>query len=63
MMSNNTGLIEMRDNLRKASDIIDEVLELEKREEDGVDVEEKYETLMGRFIMIMIKTSKIAENL
>lgn len=62
-MSNNTGLIEMRDNLRKASDIIDEVLELEKREEDGVDVEEKYETLMGRFIMIMIKTSKIAENL
>lgn len=62
-MSNNTGLTEMRDNLRKASDIIDEVLELEKREEDGVDVEEKYETLMGRFIMIMIKTSKIAENL
>lgn len=62
-MSNNTGLIEMRDNLRKASDIIDEVLELEKREEDGVDVEEEYETLMGRFIMIMIKTSKIAENL
>lgn len=62
-MSNNTGLIEMRDNLRKASDIIDEVLELEKREEDGVDVEGKYETLMGRFIMIMIKTSKIAENL
>ena len=62
-MSNNTGLIEMRDNLRKASDIIDEVLELEKREEDGVDVEEEYEALMGRFIMIMIKTSKIAENL
>ena len=62
-MSNNTGFIEMRDNLRKASDIIDEVLELEKREEDGVGVEEKYETLMGRFIMIMIKTSKIAENL
>ena len=30
-MSNNTGLIEMRDNLRKASDIIDEVLELEKK--------------------------------
>ncbi|MDM0478662.1 hypothetical protein QTH27_12825 [Clostridium perfringens] len=62
-MSDNTGLIEMRDNLRKASDIIDEVLELEKREEDGVDVEEEYETLMGKFIMIMIKTSKIAENL
>ena len=62
-MSDNTGLIEMRDNLRKASDIIDEVLELEKREEAGVDVEEEYETLMGRFIMIMIKTSKIAENL
>lgn len=62
-MSDNTGLIEMRDNLRKASDIIDEVLEIEKREEDGVDVEEEYETLMGKFIMIMIKTSKIAENL
>lgn len=62
-MSDNTGLLEMRDNFRKASDIIDGVLELEKREEAGEDVKEECEALMGKFIMTMIKISQIADNL
>ena len=47
-MGKNSYFIELRDTLRKGADIVDELLELEKREECGEDVEEECEALMGR---------------
>lgn len=62
-MSDNTGLIEMRDTFRKSADIIDELLELEKREEAGEDVKEEYEAVQGKFVMVMLKLNSIGEKL
>ncbi|MFR5594647.1 hypothetical protein ACV3RC_14420 [Clostridium perfringens] len=62
-MSDNTGLIEMRDTLRKSADIIDELLELEKREEAGEDVKEECEAVQGKLVMAMLKLNSIGEKL
>lgn len=62
-MSDNTGLIEMRDIFRKSADIIDELLELEKREEAGEDVKEECEAVQGKFVMSMLKLNSISEKL
>ena len=62
-MSNNTELIEMRDTFRKSADIIDELLELEKREEAGEDVKEECEAVQGKFVMVMLKLNSISEKL
>lgn len=62
-MSKNSYFIELRDILRKGADIVDELLELEKREEAGEDVEEECEALMGRFIVVFMKLNKISEKL
>ena len=46
-----SNIVKMRDILRETADIIDEVLELEKRDEEGQDVEKELESVMGRFFM------------
>ncbi|MGG5463499.1 hypothetical protein [Clostridium sp. B9] len=62
-MSKNSNWIELRDTLRKGANIVDELLELEKREEAGENVEEECEALMGRFMFVFIKLNGIAEKL
>lgn len=62
-MSKNSNWIELRDTLRKGANIVDELLELEKREEAGENVEEESEALMGRFMFVFIKLSEIAGKL
>ena len=41
-----SNIVKMRDILRETADIIDEVLELEKRDEEGQDVEKELESVM-----------------
>lgn len=55
----NEKLIEMRDILRETADIIDEMLILGEREDKGEDVQKESVTVLGRFIMKMIKLSQL----
>lgn len=49
----------MRDTFREAADIIDEILELSKREEKGEDVKKEYEGVMGRFVIKMMELQSL----
>lgn len=62
-MSKSANFVMLRDNLRKSADIIDELLELEKKEDAGADVEKECEALMGRFVISMIELNVIVEKL
>ena len=53
-----SNIVKMRDILRETADIIDEVLELEKRDEEGQDVEKELESVMGRFFMKLLEIQK-----
>lgn len=55
-----SNIVKMRDILREAADIIDEVLELEKRDEEGQDVEKELESVMGRFFMKLLEIQKLS---
>lgn len=48
-------LEELRDVFREAADKIDNIINICKREEQGEDVKEEYETAMGRFMVTMMK--------
>lgn len=55
-----TNIVKIRDILRETADIIDEVLELEKRDEEGQDVEKELESVMGRFFMKLLEIQKLS---
>lgn len=60
---NSIGFKALRDELRKGADIIDELLELEKREELGENVEKECEAIMGRFMVSMVNLEIIIDKL
>lgn len=62
-MSKNENFIALRDELRKGADIIDELLELEKRENLGESVNKECEAIMGRFMLSMVNLEIIINKL
>ncbi|MBS6503489.1 MAG: hypothetical protein KH415_18050 [Clostridium sp.] len=48
-------LIRLRDTFRELANILDEAIELEKREESGEDVAKETESIMGRFLIKCIE--------
>lgn len=52
-------LLQIRDTFREAADIIDDIAELETREEKGEDVKRESEGAMGRFMMKMIELNSL----
>lgn len=63
MESKNENFKALRDELRKGADIIDELLELEKREGLGENVEKECEAIMGRFMVSMVNLEIIIDKL
>ena len=55
-----SNIVKMRDILRETADIIDEVLELEKRDEEGQDAEKELESVMGRIFMKLLEIQKLS---
>lgn len=53
-------MVKIRDVLRETADIIDEVLELEKKDEEGQDVEKELESVMGRCLMKFLELQKLS---
>lgn len=56
-----TNMVKIRDVLRETADIIDEVLELEKKDEEGQDVEKELESVMGRCFMKFLELQKLSD--
>ena len=56
-MENN--LLTIRNAFREAADIIDEIVELEEREDNGEDVKKESEGAMGRFVMKMMELNSL----
>lgn len=54
-------MVKIRDVLRETADIIDEVLELEKKDEEGQDVEKELESVMGRCFMKFLELQKLSD--
>ena len=48
-------LIRLRDTFRELANILDEAIELEKREESGEDVAKETESVMGIFLIKCIE--------
>lgn len=57
-MSDN-NLIKLRDGFREVADIIDEMIEIEKREEEGQDVAEEMERVIGRYMMKCLELNSL----
>lgn len=53
------NLLQIRDAFREAADIIDEICELETREENGEDVKKESESAMGRFMLKMLELNSL----
>ncbi|MGG7143562.1 hypothetical protein ACQPVP_08855 [Clostridium nigeriense] len=56
------NLIELRDTFREIADIIDEILELEKREKEGQDVKKELESVMGRYLLKFIELQALSNS-
>ncbi|MDC4240855.1 hypothetical protein NE398_11870 [Clostridium tertium] len=56
------NLIELRDKFREIADILDEAIELGKREESGEDVEKEIESLMGRYLFKCIEVQELSKQ-
>lgn len=54
-------IIKLRDKFREIADILDEVAELQKRDEAGEDVEKEIESLMGRYLFKCIELQKLSK--
>lgn len=52
-------LIGLRDTFRELANILDEAIELEKREEAGEDVTKETESVMGRFLIKCIELDRL----
>ncbi len=57
---NMDDLIKLRDVFRETADIIDELIELEDKEETP-EVKKEYESILGRFIIKMAELQKLQE--
>jgi len=55
-------IIKLRDGFREAANIIDEMIELGKKEEEGQDVKKDLENVMGRYLFKMIELQKLANS-
>ncbi len=53
------NLIKIRDTFRETADIIDEILELGKREGEGEDIKKESEAAFGRFMLKMIELQSL----
>lgn len=53
------NLIELRNAFIELTDILDEAIELEKREEAGEDVTKESESVMGRFLIKCIELDRL----
>lgn len=54
-------IIKLRDKFREIADILDEVAELQKRDEAGEDVEKEIESLMGRYLFKCIELQELSK--
>lgn len=61
-MGNNKEFLRVRDIFRECADIMDKVIELEKREEKGEDVTPETERLMGRYMMLLMELNSLTNN-
>lgn len=59
---NNEELKKLRDLFRESADIIDEMLELEEKGNNGQDVGKEYESEVGRFAFKMIELQSISDK-
>ena len=55
-------IIKLRDKFREIADILDEVAELQKRDEAGEDVEKEIESLMGRYLFKCIELQGLSKH-
>lgn len=55
----NKDLIEMRDAFRESADIVDEILALEERENNGEDVKKELHGAIGRFTIKMLELNSL----
>lgn len=55
-------IIKLRDKFIEIADILDEVVELEKRDEAGEDVEKEIESLMGRYLFKCIELQELSKH-
>lgn len=56
------NLIKIRDVFREMADMIDEILELEKRKKEGQDVEKELENVMGRYLLKTIEMQALGNS-
>lgn len=61
-MEKNKEFLRVRDIFRECADIMDKVIELEKREEKGEDVTPETERLMGRYMMLLMELNSLTNN-
>lgn len=60
-MRDKDKLEKMRDIFRETADIIDEILVLEAREDNGEDVQKESEAALGRFMLKMIELQTLSQ--
>ena len=59
MSKNNDDMLKVRDCLRETADIIDEIIELEERANNGEDVEKELESVMGRYLLKLVELNSL----
>ena len=52
-------MIMMRDTLREASDILDQFINLKEKEEEGTDITNDCELILGRFMIKMMELQSL----
>jgi hypothetical protein len=58
-MDSKEDLIKMRDLFSDSAKILDELINLADRENNGEDVSDEYETAMGKFVVKMMKLQSL----
>ncbi|HHD2586277.1 TPA: hypothetical protein ACOTFP_000568 [Clostridium perfringens] len=61
-MGKDKDFMRIRDTFRECADIMDKMLELEKREENGEDVKEEVERVMGRYMILLIELNSLSNS-
>lgn len=59
MSKNNDSMLKFRDCLRETADIIDEIIELEERANNGEEVEKELESVMGRYFLKLVELNSL----
>ncbi|SHH06077.1 hypothetical protein [Tepidibacter thalassicus] len=52
-------LIKMRNTFKEAVDIIDELLNLKEKENNGEDIKKELENVIGRFVIKMLELNSL----